>query len=85
MVPLQLSQEAIVLRNYPIGKGFLVRLPDEDKYYDEVEDEGRPPYMFVKCWKSSLFMRIQRVPTIPGVKLHMTVGPGDSIFDVHSC
>ena len=53
MVPLQLSQEAIVLRNYPIGKGFLVRLPDEDKYYDEVEDEGRPPYMFVKCWKVS--------------------------------
>ena len=49
--PLRVSSEAIVLRNYPIGKGFLVTLPPaDDRYFERDEHEGRPPFMFVKCW-----------------------------------
>ena len=50
-MPIKLSEDALVLRHFPIGKGFLVRLPDNDRYLDEREDAGRPPFLFVKCWK----------------------------------
>ena len=51
LVPLRLSAEAIVLRHYPIGKGFIVSLKGmDDRYHDLKEDAGRPPYLFVKCW-----------------------------------
>ena len=35
-----------------IGKGFIVRLPDDDPLLEEEADafKGRPPFLFVKCW-----------------------------------
>ena len=54
LLPLRVPDDAIVLRHYPIGKGFLVKLPHDDRYVDEAgEDVGRPPFIFVKCWKMS--------------------------------
>lgn len=45
--PLKITQTAIVLRHWPVGKGFILRAPEA--LMAEVE-EGRPPYIFVKIW-----------------------------------
>ena len=81
LLELRISAEAIVMRHYPIGKGFIVRLraddaddgnpnpnptptptpnpnpnprsspsPSPNPYQGIAEEEGRPPYLFVKIW-----------------------------------
>ena len=55
LVKLRVSIEAIVVRHYPVGKGFLVRLKEEAKPPPaEGRGEGapltRPPYLFIKIW-----------------------------------
>jgi hypothetical protein len=44
LLKLRISAEAIVLRNHPVGKGFVV--VDES-----ARGGGRPPYLFIKTWK----------------------------------
>ena len=63
--PLRLSSQAIVLRHYPIGKGFLVAIDHAaDRYHDAEEDAGRPPFLFVKCWQ----MRYERHSGVVRIK-----------------
>ena len=44
---IRVTQTAIVLRHWPIGKGFILRAPAA--LMAEAE-QGRPPYIFVKIW-----------------------------------
>ena len=55
LVKLRVSIEAIVVRHYPVGKGFLVRLKEEAKPPPaegggEAAPLTRPPYLFIKIW-----------------------------------
>ena len=47
------------MRHFPVGKGFLVRLPEvkDDAFSKADTDESRPPFLFVKVWKLSHEMR----------------------------
>ena len=42
---IQLTQTAIILRHWPVGKGFIIRVP---KAMQSEYEEGRPPYLFIK-------------------------------------
>lgn len=44
---IQLTQTAIILRHWPVGKGFIIRVP---KAMQSEYEEGRPPYLFIKVW-----------------------------------
>ena len=50
LVKVKIGVSAMVLRHWPIGKGFIVRLRDDDEDDGIEEVEGRPPYLFVKAW-----------------------------------
>jgi len=55
LVQLRISVEAVVVRHYPYGKGFLVRLNEEQQTTgfsrnSAVSIDGRPPQLFVKIW-----------------------------------
>ena len=50
LVRVRLSRESIVLRHWPIGKGFIARIPAGGGSGVVVVEEGRPPYIFIKAW-----------------------------------
>ena len=57
LLELRISCEAIVMRHYPIGKGFICHLLKDDSDDGITEEEDRPPYLFVKIWKLRYEMR----------------------------
>ena len=57
LLELRISAEALVMRHYPIGKGFIVHLRADDADDGITEEEGRPPYLFVKIWRLSYELR----------------------------
>lgn len=57
LLEMRISAEALVMRHYPIGKGFIVHLRADDADDGISEEEGRPPYLFVKIWRLSYELR----------------------------
>ena len=53
LIRIRISQESIVLRHWPIGKGFIVKLPPNGGSGVIAVEPGRPPYLFLKAWAIS--------------------------------
>ena len=51
---VRMSRESIVLRHWPIGKGFIAHLPQSGGSGVIAVEPGRPPYLFMKAWSIKL-------------------------------
>ena len=61
LLQMRIPSESVVMRHWPVGKGFLVRLPERDS--EQFQDTSsslskeRPPFLFVKVWRLTYEMK----------------------------